>query len=215
MSLELKAISFTLVQYDPIGGLPAKILAYSSLTPIFLMVSYATLIVFRRDLATIVMLIGQLSNELINFTLKSLIKQDRPFPQKLGKGYGMPSSHAQFMGFFCCYGGLWLYYRIKFDNNIYKYIALIKVLLLSFTVAYSRIYLNYHTKLQVFLGFNLGVIFGLILYFGDFYSFVKNNFRPILHFFLVKDTSKFENVLKLEYAFYENLEAEGNKVKLN
>lgn len=46
------------------------------------------------------MFAGQLACEAVNFALKRLIKEERPLRiHKTGKGYGMPSSHAQFAAF--------------------------------------------------------------------------------------------------------------------
>ena len=56
----------------------SKLLAYASLIPIALLVSYCTLCVFSRDVATIIMFVGQLLNETINWILKHLIKEPRP-----------------------------------------------------------------------------------------------------------------------------------------
>lgn len=46
------------------------------------------------------MFAGQLGCEAVNFVLKRLIKEERPSRiHRTGKGYGMPSSHAQFVVF--------------------------------------------------------------------------------------------------------------------
>lgn len=80
----LVPVSLTHVVYDPQdpygGPLVGKFLAYCSLVPIALLVSYATLILFRRDLATLFMFTGQLVNETVNAVLKKWVKQDRPYP---------------------------------------------------------------------------------------------------------------------------------------
>jgi dolichyldiphosphatase len=58
------------------------------------------------------MFAGQLACEGFNFALKRLIKEDRP-PRMTahGKGYGMPSSHAQFAFFWAVAVGLFLVVR--------------------------------------------------------------------------------------------------------
>ena len=71
-------------------------LAWASLAPIFLLVSFATLIVFRRDLHTVrvantswpvltfslflqmIFFLGILMNEGCNFVLKHIIREPRP-----------------------------------------------------------------------------------------------------------------------------------------
>lgn len=88
-----------------------------------------------------------------------------------GKGYGMPSSHAQFMAFFSIYFTLFLLLRhnpptrntnrslatlspkFPFLSARAQYILVsIAALLQAVLVAFSRIYLNYHTPRQVLAG---------------------------------------------------------------
>ena len=73
----LESFSLTHVQYsaDDIIGKP---LAVASLVPIFILVSYATLLAAQRDMAHCIMLIGQLLNEIINASAKAMIKEPRP-----------------------------------------------------------------------------------------------------------------------------------------
>ena len=51
-----------------------------------------------REAEIALALAGQLACEALNFALKRLIKEERP-RRIHGKGYGMPSSHAQFVAF--------------------------------------------------------------------------------------------------------------------
>ena len=73
----LASIDLTHVQFSP-NDPWGLLMAYASLIPIALLVSYTTLIAFRRDVATIGMLAGQLSNEAVNYVLKKVVKQARP-----------------------------------------------------------------------------------------------------------------------------------------
>lgn len=58
------------------------------------------------------MFAGQLACEAVNFALKRLIKEERPPRMNPhGKGYGMPSSHAQFAFFWAIALGLFLVVR--------------------------------------------------------------------------------------------------------
>jgi dolichyldiphosphatase len=57
------------------------------------------------------MFAGQLVCEALNFALKRLIKEERPARLGVGKGYGMPSSHAQFAFFWAIAVGLFLVVR--------------------------------------------------------------------------------------------------------
>lgn len=71
------ALGLTHVQYDPEDSF-AKLLAIVTLSPIFLLCSYATIIIYRRELTFLNALIGQLGNEGLNWGLKRLIRQPRP-----------------------------------------------------------------------------------------------------------------------------------------
>lgn len=69
--------------------------------PQALCIVYVTLIWSTREAEVVLMFAGQLACEAVNFALKRLIKEERPsrIHRTGGKGYGMPSSHAQFVAF--------------------------------------------------------------------------------------------------------------------
>lgn len=83
-----------------------------------------------------------------------------------GKGYGMPSSHAQFVAFFAVYLALFLLFRHTFIYSTSRVISDYMVrMVLAFGlcvgaagVAISRIYLNYHTPRQVLAGCAAGAL---------------------------------------------------------
>lgn len=103
--------------------------------------------------------------EALNFALKRILKEERP-KQMHGKGYGMPSSHAQFVSFFSISLTLFLLFRHvpKKPTHSHTPLNLTSRVLLSGLalanaglVAWSRTYLNYHTEKQVFVGIGAGV----------------------------------------------------------
>jgi dolichyldiphosphatase len=99
----LKPFSVTFVVYEE-GDFIGKVMALFTLVPVFIMVSYATLIVFNRNLKVIYLAIGQLLNELLNYKLKLMIREPRPNANLLDDGtFGMPSSHSQFICFWACF----------------------------------------------------------------------------------------------------------------
>ena len=86
-----------------------------------------------------------------------------------GKGYGMPSSHAQFVAFFSLSLSLFLLFRHKpapssthTPTSFLERLALsIVACLCAGAVATSRVYLNYHTPKQVLVGCVAGVSFAV------------------------------------------------------
>ncbi|KKF92654.1 Vacuolar amino acid transporter 3 [Ceratocystis platani] len=93
----LASFSLTHVYYDPNDPI-SHLCAFLALVPHALLVAYGTLVISTREAEVALMLIGQLACEAANFVLKRIIKEERP-NQHFGKGYGMPSSHAQFVAF--------------------------------------------------------------------------------------------------------------------
>ena len=101
-----------------------------------------------------------------------------------GKGYGMPSSHAQFLAFFSIYLSLFLLVRhrppVPEHNRlpsfagplsllipspyIQRVILALLVLGMAVLVSFSRIYLNYHTPRQVLVGCSAGVLSAISCY---------------------------------------------------
>ncbi len=116
------------------------------------------------------MFVGQLGCEALNFLLKRVLKQDRPKIMH-GKGYGMPSSHAQFVAFFGLSLTLFLLFRhvpkepsaLHSPLSLWMRVGLSGLVLMGAgLVAWSRIYLNYHTLKQVMVGYTAGTIFAIV-----------------------------------------------------
>lgn len=86
-----------------------------------------------------------------------------------GKGYGMPSSHAQFVTFFSVSLSLFLLLRhaptptTSHSPFTFSERALLSLVacVCAAAVALSRIYLNYHTPKQVLVGCAAGLAFAL------------------------------------------------------
>lgn len=82
----------------------------------------------------------------------------------------MPSSHAQYVGYFCVYLTLFLLFRHDPHNHpnaskshiatpLWQRLALALLsIACAAAVAQSRIYLNYHTPKQVYVGVTAGVV---------------------------------------------------------
>ena len=102
VSLSLTHVVYT--QGDPVGLL----LSIITLSPIYIVVMYATLVAFRRDIDTFLALLGQLVGVAVTVGIKKAVDQPRPDGAHLDDE-GMPSSHAQFIWFFAGWISLCIY----------------------------------------------------------------------------------------------------------
>ncbi|KAK5719019.1 hypothetical protein LTR17_015444 [Elasticomyces elasticus] len=163
----LASLSLTHVHYDPADPI-SHACAYLALVPQALVITYAALMWSTREVEIILMFAGQMGCEALNWVLKRTIKEERP-AQMHGKGYGMPSSHAQFVAFFSTFLTLFLLLRhnphhphassTHAPTPYWQRLALAVMSMISAgAVAQSRIYLNYHTPRQVYAGTFTGVL---------------------------------------------------------
>lgn len=87
-----------------------------------------------------------------------------------GKGYGMPSSHAQFVSYFAVSMALFLLVRHRPPNPGVRRrnhtpmsmperaVRSLFLFWVAIAVAWSRVYLNYHTETQVVVGCVAGAL---------------------------------------------------------
>ncbi|KAI0738484.1 PAP2-domain-containing protein [Daedaleopsis nitida] len=163
------ALDVTHVLYDESSTL-AQVLALLTLTPILLNPAYAALTVWTRELVFLEMWAGQMLCETFNYVLKHIIQQERPTTE-LGDGFGFPSSHSQWMGYFASFLVLHFSLRHRFVStgfplldHVRDILLLVCIVTLSGAVAFSRYYLSYHSIPQVLWGFGIGVLFGSSYY---------------------------------------------------
>ena len=173
----LTSFSLTHVQYtsgDPIGFLCAGL----SLAPVFLIVSYVTATIARRDIYLFTGFVGQLLNTMFNILLKNMIREPRPdgdiehSPDAVGfSPHGMPSNHAQFVFYFV---GFWLPWIMTNVNNnrrkganaagsgcvLWRELAAVTIFVCASAVIAARVYLKYHTIPQVIVGAIVGLFAG-------------------------------------------------------
>ncbi|XP_051694494.1 dolichyldiphosphatase 1 isoform X1 [Oryctolagus cuniculus] len=194
------------------GDLSGHLLAYLSLSPIFVIIGFVTLIIFKRELHTISFLGGLALNEGVNWLIKHVIQEPRPCGgphAAVGTKYGMPSSHSQFMWFFSVYSFLFLYLRMHQTNNarfldlLWRHLLSLGLLTAAFLVSYSRVYLLYHTWSQVLYGGVAGSLMAVawFVFTQEVLTplFPRIAAWPISEFFLIRDTSLIPNVLWFEY----------------
>ncbi|CAG8433160.1 9561_t:CDS:2 [Diversispora eburnea] len=177
--------SLTFVEYNPSDPI-SFIFAFITLSPLALIVSYVSIILARREIATINMFIGQVTCEIVSFGLKRWIKEKRP-NDKIG--YGMPSSHAQFVSYFSIFAILYLF---------------------------TRIYLNYHTSKQIIVGNIAGILFAIgwfilienILRPLGLFDLIVNS--EIAKYLYLRDSSDNENIIRIEYMNWVELNKKKN-----
>lgn len=184
-------LDFTNVVYEANDNL-GWVLSLVTLTPIYLMVMYSTLIVFRRDFGTLYAFCGQIANLVLNKILKKIIQQPRPVDSEL-HDFGMPSNHAQFIGFFTFFYVAQLHLNSNILPIMYRKIYIVFLLFLCVIVGYSRIYLSYHSPEQVVAGIITGALFGSCwaiaeLYYGSMIGDCMCSFK-LLQFFNFVDYS--------------------------
>jgi len=113
---------------------------------------------------------GQWICEGVNWLLKRLVKQERPIGH-IGNGYGFPSSHSQYMGYFATFLICHLHFRHRFEtfghpmlDAMWRICVYTALLAWAGTVCYSRFHLTYHTVPQIAWGVGTGVALGLMNY---------------------------------------------------
>lgn len=165
----LAALELTHVVYNAESHV-SLLMALITLSPILLMASYAALAVVTRDILVIEMWAGQLVCEALNLILKRIVKEERP-PESLGQGYGFPSSHSQYMGYFSTFLIIHLWFRHRFSPSGYPILdllfrGLVYSALVTWTavVCYSRLHLTYHNETQILWGVGVGIAFGALTY---------------------------------------------------
>lgn len=201
-------LSLTHVEY-PKGDYLGKFLALVSLSPFGITSGFIALILFRRDVHTIVFFIGTLCNELLNLILKNILSEGRPLQRVNYTEYGMPSGHSQFSWFFATYIICFVCIRLHHMNNnstletVWKTVILLSCVSFAMVVSISRIYLQYHTWKQVICGTLVGIMFGSFWF--ALTHVVLTPYFPIIvswrisEILLIRDTTLIPNVLWFEY----------------
>jgi len=143
------------------------------------MPAYASLAVVTREALVLEMWAGQFACEGANWLLKHIIKEERPIGH-VGDGYGFPSSHSQYMGYFATFLICHLYFRHRFEpcgvlflDRLFRLAVYSLLLLWAGAVCYSRYFLTYHTVPQIVWGASIGVLLGLSNYM--FLEFIPQN----------------------------------------
>ncbi|CUM62516.1 uncharacterized protein PRCAT00000067001 [Priceomyces carsonii] len=202
----------TYILYDP-TDLISVCSVHLSLLPIYIMVFYTSWFLITREIEPVIIVGGHLVGEILNKIFKVILRLPRPdFHKDFGSGsygltYGMPSAHSQFMGFFASYFICIILFKVHLTYR-QKILGCTALSFISLLVAFSRVYLLYHTIPQVMVGCLIGTFLGLV------YSIISSVVRdiglvdwilgwPIVEFFYIKD-SYYHNyqTFKHEYDCY-------------
>lgn len=158
----------TYILYDP-TDVVSTVSVQLSLLPIYVMVFYTAWFLVTREIEPVIVVGGHLINEVLNKVVKCLVKQPRPdFHKDFGVGtyglsYGMPSAHSQFMGFFASYYVCAVLFKVPLGRAA-KAVSVAVLCCACGGVAFSRVYLLYHTLFQVVAGVLVGGVFGLVYF---------------------------------------------------
>ncbi|KZT69335.1 PAP2-domain-containing protein [Daedalea quercina L-15889] len=113
---------------------------------------------------------GQMLCEALNWVIKHVVQEERPH-HELGEGFGFPSSHSQWMGYFATFLLSHLTFRHRFAPTGWRIVDVLwrsavymGLIGWALAVAYSRYHLLYHTPRQVIWGLSIGVLFGAWYY---------------------------------------------------
>ncbi|KAG0279708.1 hypothetical protein BGZ95_000437 [Linnemannia exigua] len=203
----LTSLSITHVQFAQ-DDILSKLFAFVTLSPLAIMCAYVAIVITSRDLKPAVMLVGQVANEAVNLVLKRLVKQARP-TEYLGDGYGMPSSHSQFMAYFATYVIFLMYRRTAISEPYIPPIVSGLVVLWSALVVYSRVHLYYHTWQQVVAGTICGFLFAVIYYhIANGFLRSKGLFdwiveHPLARQLYIRDTHSLHNLAKFDWDMWQ------------
>ncbi|KAI5953310.1 hypothetical protein KGF54_002681 [Candida jiufengensis] len=203
----------TYVLYNP-NDIISIISVQFTLLPIYIMVFYTSWFLITREIEPVIVVGGHLFSEILNKVMKKLLKNPRPDfhlqfgGEGTGLNYGMPSAHSQFIGFFISYFMLIIILKVPKLPILYKRLSAIAMLFVCCGVASSRVYLQYHTWQQVFVGVNLGIVIGIFWFLVS--SFVRDvgivdwvlNWR-VVKLFWIKDSYYYNyKSFKDEYDLY-------------
>lgn len=127
---------------DCTGDAVGFVLAFVSLTPFAVIVAFVTLIAFKRELDTVMFLLGQLTNEMLNMLLKNTIREQRPEnairAMHTPHTYGMPSNHSQFQSFFTTFSILFVIMRMRHKSFGFRFLLMAGLTSSCAAVLYSR-----------------------------------------------------------------------------
>ena len=150
--MALKYVSLTHVKYET-GDKLGYFLAWISLPVCIGLGRFLTHFIFRRELQDIFFTLGILISEFINELIKKYVQQAHPdtcVALEMCDSHGWPSSHSQYMAFFVVYLSLVVSKGIGISKKWSKIVIATLPWLFTVLTMYSRVYLGYHTVVQLY-----------------------------------------------------------------
>lgn len=126
-------------------------------TPFFVVISIFLILFLPNKQKAWVFVVGLIINSLLIFTVKHLVKRERPNIKRLvkEKGYSYISGHTLSATFF--YGLSSVFIFISNISLTLKVVLILAFILLILIIAYSRIYLGVHYLSDTIGGLLLGI----------------------------------------------------------
>lgn len=155
-----KLLDLTAVWYEE-GDRLGYALAIISLAPILIFTSLTVLTLCTDPPCSdhhLKLLLGQVLNEVLSMSLKQILRIPRPLNGPPIDDYGMPSRHAQFMGFLVGYWNGGLPGRMRGGERWWRGCGVVGAVM----VCWSRCYLKYHSVGQVLVGAVIGFVFARV-----------------------------------------------------
>ncbi|KAH9361080.1 hypothetical protein HPB48_002942 [Haemaphysalis longicornis] len=152
----------------------------------------------------ITFLCGTLLSEAINFVLKHVIKEARPYKARDNfTEFGMPSSHSQLMWFVATYLAFFVIFRLHHGNSSLCHENSVNGVPFCGS---RRVYLEYHTWAQVCWGALIGSL--LACFWFCLTQFILTPLYPrivswhLSELLMLRDTTLIPNVMWFEYTSY-------------
>lgn len=135
-------------QSCPVGGDTALVylMVCFSVLPYLLILLYFGLFLFKPSSPVRVIMLSGIVTATAALLLKEIIQQGRPFGS-CSHSYGMPSNHVALTS---CFVTVQVFLYRDSPTRVLGYLALLV------SVAFSRVFLNYHTPVQCLAGTVLG-----------------------------------------------------------
>ncbi|CAF0925609.1 unnamed protein product [Adineta ricciae] len=187
-----RPLSITFIEYQD-GDKLGLILAWFSMLPFIYIVSLCTLIIFRRDIQTIMYLGGFFVSGIINHFLKIICKQERPERTRnrvdFYEIYGMPSAHAQSFFYFMTYMAIFVILKSQMPGSsktrpIRHRLFVFAQILAAILVAYKFI----STTIQLLRSWSAGVLYVPLI--------VEH---PLAKYLLIRDYSSIPHIIHFQY----------------